>query len=169
MSVHFCADGDTNETVFRTIFFVNQLSIHRAVSNLCQTSAGSPVLAEQSDPLFAPVNLLIMKPRPSIEIPAQEISLQKYMERVERLPQPDRLIKICTDARFLETFEVGQYFMTKHTDEFLQFAEPVACQEMKNHLTRKVGFEGTPKLDPCWKSQPVTFKVSMEWKLQWNM
>ena len=29
---------------------------------------------------------------------------------------------------------------------------------MKNHLTRKVGFEGTPKLGPCWKSQPVTCK-----------
>ena len=33
--------------------------------------------------------------------------------------------------------------MTKHTNEFLQFAEPV---------TRKVGFKGTPKLDPLWKS-----------------
>ena len=30
---------------------------------------------------------------------------------------------------------------------------------MKNQLTRKVGFEGTPKLDPCWKSQPVIWKV----------
>ena len=28
-----------------------------------------------------------------------------------------------------ETVEVGQYFMTKHTDEFLQFAEPVTCRE----------------------------------------
>ena len=27
------------------------------------------------------------------------------------------------------------------------------CQEMKNYLTRKVGFEGTPKLDPCWKAK----------------
>ena len=26
--------------------------------------------------------------------------------------------------------------------------------------------EGTPKLDPCWKSQPVTCKVNMEWKLE---
>ena len=25
---------------------------------------------------------------------------------------------------------------------------------MKDHLIQKVGFEGTPKLDPCWKSQP---------------
>ena len=44
---------------------------------------------------------------------------------------------------------------------FLQFAEPVGhvvstpYHEMKNQLTRKVGFEGIPKLDPCWKLQPV--------------
>ena len=29
------------------------------------------------------------------------------------------------------------------------------CQEMKNHLIRKVGFEGTPKLGLYWKSQPA--------------
>ena len=26
---------------------------------------------------------------------------------------------------------------------------------MKNHLTRKVGFDGTPKVGPYWKSQPI--------------
>ena len=35
------------------------------------------VLAEQSGPLFALANLLIMTPGPSIEIPAQENLLQK--------------------------------------------------------------------------------------------
>ena len=70
-----------------------------------------------------------MTPRPSIEIPAQEKLLQKYNQRVERLAQQDRLKKICTDAGFLKTVEVGQYFVTKHTDEFLQFAEPVTCRE----------------------------------------
>ena len=70
-----------------------------------------------------------MTPRPSIEIPQQEILLQKFKERVGRLPQQDRLIKICIDAGFLKTFEVGQYFMTKDTDEFLQFTEPVTCRE----------------------------------------
>ena len=88
----------------------------------CQTSMWRPVLAEQSDPLFAPANLMMMTPRPSIEILAQENLIQKYKERMERLPQPDRLLKICTDAGFLKTVEVGQYFMTKHTNEFLQFA-----------------------------------------------
>ena len=51
------------------------------------------VLAGQSDPLFAPADLLITTPTPSIEIPAQENLLQKYKERVERLSQQDRCDK----------------------------------------------------------------------------
>ena len=79
LSIHFCADSDTIDTAFRTIISVNQLSIYGTVSDLCeeykacQTRTERPVLARQSDPLFAPANLLIMTPRPSIEIPAQEI------------------------------------------------------------------------------------------------
>ena len=37
------------------------------------------------------------------------------------------------------------------------------CQEMKTHLNQKVGFEGTPKLGPYWKSQPATYKPQGEW------
>ena len=86
-------------------------------------------MAEQSDPHFAPADSLIMTPTPSIEILAQENLLQKHKERVEKLPQPDRLIKICTDAGFLKTVEVGQYFMTKTTEDFSQFTDSVACRE----------------------------------------
>ena len=84
------------------------------------------MLAEQSDPEFAPANLLIMTPRPSIEILAQEILLQEYKERMGRLSQQD---KICTGAGFLTTVEVGQYFMTKDTEELSHFTEPVTCRE----------------------------------------
>ena len=58
LTIHFCADGDTIETVFRTTFSVNQLSIYGAVSyvceeySTCQTRTVRPVLARQSDPLF---------------------------------------------------------------------------------------------------------------------
>ena len=45
------------------------------------------------------------------------------------LPQQDRLMKICIDAGSWKTVEVGQYFMTKDTEEFLQFTEPVTCRE----------------------------------------
>ena len=87
------------------------------------------MLAGQSDPLFEPARLLITTPTPSTEVPAQEKLLQKYKERVERLSQQDRVTKICTDAGFLKTVEVGQYFMRKDTDEFLQTTEPVTCRE----------------------------------------
>ena len=56
LSRHFCADGKTMETVFRTIISVNQLSIYGAVSelceenNICQTSTRRPVVAWQSNP-----------------------------------------------------------------------------------------------------------------------
>ena len=71
------------------------------------------------------------------------------------------------DAGFLTVVEVGQYFMTKDTEEFSQFTDSVACREYtspktKKHLNRKVGSEGTPKLGPYWKLQPVACKVTME-------
>ena len=50
-------------------------------------------------------------------------------ERSEKLSQKDRVIKFCTDAGFLTTVEVGQYFMTKDTEEFSQFTVSVACRE----------------------------------------
>ena len=89
------------EAVFRTVIPVNQLSIYGAVSDLCeeygscQTRTGRLVVAEHSDPHFAPADLLIMTPTPSIEILAQGNLLQKHEERVEKLPQPDQWIEIC--------------------------------------------------------------------------
>ena len=55
--------------------------------------------------------------------------MQRYRERIEKLSQQDRVSKFCTDAGFLTTVEVGQYFMTKDTEEFSQFTESVACRE----------------------------------------
>ena len=43
--------------------------------------------------------------------------------------QQDRLSKFCTDAGYLTTVEVAQYFLTKDTEEFSQFTDSVACRE----------------------------------------
>ena len=133
LSIHFCADEGTIET-FRTFISVNQLSIYGAVSNLCEewktchVRTGRLVLAGQSDPLFVPS---VMKTHTlSTDDPAQEEELlQRYQERVERLSQQNRVIKFCTDAGFLTRVEVGQYFMTKDTEEFSQFTDSLACRE----------------------------------------
>ena len=95
----------------------------------CHVRTVRLVLAGQSDPLFVPVSSLMKILTPSTDDPVQEDLLQKYQERVERLSQQNRVIKICTDAGFLTTVEVGQYFMTKDTEEFSQFTESMACRE----------------------------------------
>ena len=131
--MHFCADGETVETVFRTIIFVNQLSIYGAVSNLCEECESCHDrtwrlgVEGQSNPLFVPS---VMKHIPLTYDPAQEEDLlQRYQERIEKLSQQDRVSKFCTDAGFLTTVEIGQYFMTKDTEKFLQFTDSVACRE----------------------------------------
>ena len=103
----------------------------------------------------------------------KKICCKDTRNELDKLSQQNRVIKFCIDAGFLTTVEVGQYFVTEHTHEFLQFTEPVTCREYtlprdKHHLTRKVGFERTPKLGPCWKSQTATYKVNMEWKSELN-
>ena len=91
---------------------------------------GDLFLVGQSDPLFVPTSSLMKTHIPLTDDPAQEEDLlQKYQERVDRLSQQDRVIKFCTDAGFLTTVDVGQYFMTKDTEEFSQFTESVACRE----------------------------------------
>ena len=55
--------------------------------------------------------------------------LQRYEERFEKLSQQDRLSKFCVDAGFQNVVEIGQYFMTRDTEEFSQFTDSVACRE----------------------------------------
>ena len=63
------------------------------------------------------------------------------------------MIKICTDAGFLTTVEVGQYFMTKDTEKFSQFTESVACREYtlprdEEASEPKGGIRGNTKIGP---------------------
>ena len=82
LSIHFCADEGTIETVFRTSISVNQLSIYGAVSDLCDECKSCPVrtgrlvLVGQSDPMFVPTS--VMKRLTTLtDDPAQEVLLQK--------------------------------------------------------------------------------------------
>ena len=79
LSLHFCADEGTIETVFRTIIFGNQLSIYGGVSDLCEeykschVRTGRFVLVGQSDPLFVPTSSLMKTPKPRLMILRKKI------------------------------------------------------------------------------------------------
>ena len=136
LSIHYCADLDTIETVFRTITSVNQLSFYGAVAEVCEEyesyddRTGGPAVRGQSSSSFVPSVIKTNMPLNDDDPALKEFLLQRSRERIEKFSQQDRLSKFCMDAVFLKTVEVGQYFMTKHTDEFLQFTDSsVACRE----------------------------------------
>ena len=135
LPIHYCADSGTIETVFRTLTSVNQLSIYGAVAEMCEECdsrhdrTGRLVVEGQSNPLFVPKSSLMKTPTPLTDDRAQEDLLQKYQELVERLSQQNRVIKLCTEAGFLTTVDVGQYFLTNDTEEFSQFTESVASRQ----------------------------------------
>ena len=76
MSIHYCADFETIETVLRTISSVNQLSLYGAVAEMCEECesfhdrTGRPVVKGQSDALF--VSSVIKTYVPLNDDPAQE-------------------------------------------------------------------------------------------------
>ena len=90
---------------------------------------GDPVVRGQSSSSFVPSVIKTNMPSNGDDPTHKEFLMQRNRERIEKLSQQDRLSKLCTDARFLTTVEIGQYFMTKDTEEFSQFTDSVACRE----------------------------------------
>ena len=93
---------------------------------------------------------------------------------MERLSQQNRVIKMCTDARFLTTVDVGQYFMTKDTEEFSQFTESVACREYtflrdEKSSDPKGWFRGNTKIGPVLEVTTSNLQGKYGVQLQLNL
>ena len=135
LSIHYCADLETIKTVFGTITSVNQFSLYGAVAEMCEeyetfhVEIGKPVVGGQSSSSFASSVIKTEVSLDSDDRAHNDLLLQKYGERIEKLSQQDKMSKICIDAVFLNVVEIGQYFMTKDTAEFSQFTDAVACRE----------------------------------------
>ena len=57
-----------------------------------------------------------------------QIIWQQYIQQVESLSPETRLTKFCMEEGFMRVVEVGQYFVTKDTGDFVQFRSE-ACRE----------------------------------------
>ena len=86
---------------------------------------GKPVMGGQSSSSFVPSVIKTEVPLDCDDLVHKDLLLQKYRERIEKLSQQDKQM----DAGFLNVVEVGQYFMTKDTEEFSQFTVSVACRD----------------------------------------
>ena len=106
LSIHYCATQATIETVFRIIVSANQLSLYEAVANMCEEYESHHDRSGRPDKLMGQsIVLSEIKSEVSLENddPAyQNILLQRYEERIERLSQTDRLSKFLYGCRISE-------------------------------------------------------------------
>ena len=129
----FCCGSKKIETIFRAITSENQLSLSGGVAEMCEENetlhdrTGQLVVGGQSSFSFVPSVIKTEAPLDCDDSARKDLLLQQYGERLEKLSQQDKLSKFCVDAGFLNV-EIGQYVMTKDTEEFSQF-HAVACRE----------------------------------------
>ena len=130
VSIHFSAEPDTIDTIYRIILSANQLSIYGAVAAICDEFVGQP--DNTGEPVILEGQSIVLG-EVKAEAPAREepedsnILLQKYFQQVQRLSPENRLSKFCKEAGFMSVVEVGQYFVTRNASEFL--LRSVACRE----------------------------------------
>ena len=132
LSIHFCADWATIETGFRTIISGNKLSIHGAVSDvcdeyrICHVRTLRLVMAGQSDPLFEPASCwwkhLHLRPK----IPHKKIyckSTKNGWKGSHKIVW-SRFVLMHDDKGWRRTV-----FHDKRHWRILTFTESVACRE----------------------------------------
>ena len=130
VSIHFTADQDTIDTIYRIILSVNQLSVYGAVAAICdefedhQDRTGEPVILIGQSIVLGEVKAEV--PVHDEEPRDDQIILQPYVQQVESLSPENKLSKFCKEAGFMRVVEVGQYFVTRVAGEFKQ---TVACRE----------------------------------------
>ena len=147
VSIHFSADQDTVDTIYRIILSVNQFSIYGAVAAFCdeyeghQDSTGQPVILVGQSIVLGEIKAEV--PVHDEEPREDQIILQQYVQQVESFSPENKLSKFCKEAGFMRVVEVGQYFVTRNASEFQQ---TVACREY-TLPTRRQSFS-TKRVDP---------------------
>ena len=117
LSIHFAADVDTIDTIYRIILSVNQFSVYGAVAAICEE------FENHQDGSVQPVILVgqsIVLGKIKAEVPAHDeeprqdpIIWQQYIQQIESLSPENRLNKFCKEAGFMHVVEVGQYFVLR--------------------------------------------------------
>ena len=104
LSIHYAAEMETIETIFRIFVSANQLSLYGTVAEMCEEyetlrdRSGQPVVRGESSSSLV---LSVIKTEMLLDcddLANKNLLLQQYGERIEKLSQQDKLSKFCTDA-----------------------------------------------------------------------
>ena len=84
-----------------------------------------------------------------------------------------KLSKFCTDAAFLTVVDIGQFFMTKDTEEISQLTDAVACREYtsprdENTSEPKGWIRGNTKIVPVLEVATCCPQGKYGWSRTWT-
>ena len=111
LTLTFAADQETIETIFRVIVSANELSLFGAVAEMCEKYAslhdrsGRPDIVMGQSVVLGEIKTEV--PLDCDDPTNQDLPLQQFEERIEKLSQQDKLSKFCMDAGFLNVVEIG--------------------------------------------------------------
>ena len=95
LSIHYCADLETIETIFCINVSVNQLSLYGTVAEMWEEyetlhdRTGQPVVGGQSSSSLVPSVIKTEVPLDCDDLAHKDLLLQQYGERIEKLSQQD--------------------------------------------------------------------------------
>ena len=125
LSIHFAADQDTIDTIYRIILSVNQLSVYGAVAAVCEEFEGHQDRSGEPEILMGQSIVLgevkAETPLHNENPMNDQIIWQQYIQQVESLSPENKVSKFCKEAGFMRVVDVGQYIVTKDTGDFRQF------------------------------------------------
>ena len=102
LSIHFAATQETIETIFRIIVSANQLSLYGAVEEMCEEYESLHDRSGRPDMVMGQsIVLSAIKTEVSLDCDDptnQNLLLQQYGERIQKLSQQDKLSKFCMNA-----------------------------------------------------------------------
>ena len=102
LSIHFAADQDTIDTIYRIILSVNQLSVYGAVAAVCEEFEDHQDRSGETEILMGQSIILgevkaetpLHNENPMID----QIIWQRYIQQVESLSPENKVSKFCKEA-----------------------------------------------------------------------
>ena len=172
LSIHYCADQDTITTVFHTITSVNQLSLDGAVAEMWWRIW---ILSRGKTRCGRTVEFLVRAKCDqhkrafeqwwsyTLRITTAKIRRANWKvittRQIEQILYGFRISDRCWNRT---VFHDERHWIFSYNSQIQSPVVSTLCQGTKIHLNRRVGSEGTPKLGPYWKLQPVVCTVSTE-------
>ena len=170
--IHYAADLETIETIFRINVSANPLSLYGAIAEICEeyesfheTTERPVVMGQSSSSLVLSViktkYFWIVMTRPT-----KIFYCSNMKNELRSCHDETKWVNFVWTQDFWMLLKLDNTSWLKTLQNFLNFMQWLVVntlfQEKNQYHNRKDGSKETPKLDPCWKLQTVTCTVIME-------